>query len=74
VKRRVLAAGGHAGRAPDADLDLGEDLFELALGLVHRPAVGVGAKRDDLTPAVGADPKAVRGQPVLALVCPNLTM
>ena len=74
VEGGVLAAGGHAGRPPYADLDLGEDLFELALSLAHRPAIGVGAKSDDLTPAVGADPEAVGGQPVLAIVCPNLTM
>jgi hypothetical protein len=72
VERRILAAGGHARRAPNSDLNLSEHLLEHALGLSHRPAIGVGAERDDLTTTVGADPEAVGGQPVLALMDPNL--
>jgi hypothetical protein len=74
VESRVLTASGHAWRPPDAYLDLGEDLFEHALGLAHRPTVGVGPERDDLTPTVGADAEAVSGQSVLPLMRPNLTV
>jgi hypothetical protein len=74
VEGRVLPAGGHARRLPDADQDLGEHLLEHALGLALRPAVGVRAQGDDLTPTVGADTEAVGGKPVLPLVRPNLTV
>jgi hypothetical protein len=74
LESRVLSAGGHARRPPHADLDLGEDLLELALGLAHGPAFGVGPERDHLASTVGADAEAIRTQTVLPVMRPNLTV
>ena len=74
MEGRVLSAGGHARRPPHADLDLGEDLLELALGLAHGPALGVGPERDYLASTVGADAEAIRTQTVLPVMRPNLTV
>ena len=74
MKGWILAPGGHARRPPHADLDLGEDLLESALGLSHDPAVGVGAERDHLASTVGANAEAIRGQTVLPVMRPNLTV
>jgi len=60
-----FAAGGHAQRPPHADLDLGEDLLECALGVADGPAVGVGPERDHFASTAGADAEAISGQTVL---------
>jgi len=74
VKGWILAPGRHARRPPHTELDLGDDLLKGALSLARGPAVGVRPESDDLAPPVGADTEAVGGQPVLAIVCPNLTV
>lgn len=69
----IFASGPGTRRSPDADLDLREDLVELALGLALCPPIRVGPERDDLAPAVGPHAKAVGGQPILALMRPDLS-
>jgi hypothetical protein len=65
---------GHARRPPDADLNLGEDLIELALGLAIRPTINVRPERDDLASTVGADAEAISDHAVLPVMRPNLAL